>query len=61
MLCTQRDLSVSYMMAQKAFHKSQKATTDITFTDDVGGLTMDNVKTGRSSCIPPCARNAILK
>ena len=61
MWCTQRDLAVPDMMGQKAAYITQIATTAITFTDDVGGLVVDKVKTGRSSYIPPCARNAMLK
>ena len=61
MWCTQRDLAVPDMMGQKAAYITQKATTAVTFTDDVGGLAVDKVKTRRSCYIPPCARNAMLK
>ena len=61
MWCTQRDLAVPDMMGQKAGYITQKATTAVTFTDDVGEITVDKVKTRRSYHIPPCARNVMLK
>ena len=61
MWCTQRDLAVPDMTGQKAAYITQAATTAVTFTDDVGGLAVDMVKTKRSCYIPPCARNSMLK
>ena len=61
MWCTKRDLAVPDMMGQKATYKSQEAPTAVTFTDGVGGLAVDKVKTRRSYYIPPCARNSSLK
>ena len=53
MWCTQGDLTVPDTMGQKAACLTQKTTTVVTFTDDVGGHDMDKVKTRRSPCIPP--------
>ena len=61
MWCTQRDLAVPDMTEQKAAYRTRKATTGVTFTDDVGGLAVDKAKTRRSCYIPPCARNLMLK
>ena len=61
MWCTQRDLAVPDIMGQKAAYIPQKATTAVTFTDDVGELAVDKLKTRGSYHIPPCARNAMLK
>ena len=61
MWCTQRDLAVPGMIRQKADYITQKATTAVTFTDDVGGIAVDKVKTRRSCYIALCARNAMLK
>ena len=58
---TQRDLAVPDMIGQKAAYITQKATAAVTFTDDVGEIAVDNVKTRRSCYDPPCARNAIMK
>ena len=60
MWCTQRDLVVPDMM-QKAAYITQKATTAVTFTDEVAEITVDEVNTKRSDYIPPCARNSMLK
>ena len=61
MWCTQRGLAVPDMIGLKAAYITQKATSANTFTDDVGGLPLDKVKTRRSCHIPPYARNAMLK
>ena len=61
MWCTQRDLAVPDTMGQKAAYITQKATTAVPFTDCVGEIAVDKVKTRRICYIPPCARNAILK
>ena len=61
MMCIQRDLAVPDMMGQKGAYIIQNATTAVMFTDGVGGLAVDKVKTRRSSYIPPCARHATLK
>ena len=61
MWCTQRDLTVPDMMGQKAAYITQEATTAVTFSDGVGGVAVDELKTRRHSYIPPCARNATLK
>ena len=61
MWCTQRDLAVPDMVGQKAACITRKATTAFTFTDDVGEITVDKVKTRRGYYIPPCARNAMVK
>ena len=61
MWCTQRDLAVPDMIGQKAANRTQKATTAVKFTDDVGEIAFDKVKTRRSYYIPPCARNTMLK
>ena len=53
MWCTQRDLAVPGMMGQNAAYITQKVTTAVTFTDDVGEITVDKVKTGRMYYIPP--------
>ena len=45
MCCTQRDLAVPDMMGQKAVYITRKATTAVTFTDDVGKIAVDKVKT----------------
>ena len=38
---TQRDLAVPGMMGQKEAQITRKVTTAVTFTDDVGGLSVD--------------------
>ena len=58
---TQRDLAVPDVMGQKAAYITREASTGVTFTDDVGGLAVDKVKTKRSCYIPPRRRNAMLK
>ena len=44
MWCTQRDMAVPDMMRQKVAYITQKATTVVTFTDDVGAIAVDRVK-----------------
>ena len=48
MWCIKRDMVVLDMIGQKAAHIPRKATTAVTFTDDVGGLAVDEVKTRRN-------------